>query len=133
MQIIKVSYGKTFSLGNYCSERIDLEATVDAGDTVSGVIMNLKNICDHEHKINNPHLYQEQPNYVPDTNVGNMLQQAEPQSITPKKLSQQEVLEQLINDATTMKALNWLEKPAQKYPQTKELYDFKKSQLEAVQ
>lgn len=31
MTITKVSYGKTYPLGNYSSERIDLEASVEDG------------------------------------------------------------------------------------------------------
>ena len=62
MKITKVQYGKTYSLGNYCSERIDLEASVDEEEeTVTGVIADLKKMCDAEHKANNPHLYQEEP------------------------------------------------------------------------
>ena len=61
MKITKVQYGKTYSLGNYCSERIDLEASVDEEEeTVTGVIADLKKMCDAEHKANNPHLYQEE-------------------------------------------------------------------------
>ncbi len=60
MKITKVQYGKTYSLGNYCSERIDLEASIDEDETVTGVIGVLKKMCDAEHKANNPHLYQEE-------------------------------------------------------------------------
>jgi hypothetical protein len=61
MKITKVQYGKTYSLGNYCSERIDLEATLDERDLECDVIGFLKDKCDEIHKKNNPHLYQEEP------------------------------------------------------------------------
>jgi len=61
MQITKVQYGKTYSLGNYCSERIDLEASIDeTTETVADSIFQLRHYCDEIHKKNNPQLYQEQ-------------------------------------------------------------------------
>lgn len=60
MNITKVNYGKTFSLGNYCSERIDLEASIDEGEDIELVFAQLKKQVSDIHKFNNPHLYQEQ-------------------------------------------------------------------------
>jgi len=58
MVITKVSYGKTYPLGNYSSERIDLEASIDNIETVEEVLQELRDKCDSIHKTNNPHLYQ---------------------------------------------------------------------------
>lgn len=60
MTITKVSYGRTYSLGNYNSERIDLEASVTDSEHIEDVVKELKEMCDTYHKTNNPHLYQEQ-------------------------------------------------------------------------
>lgn len=60
MKITKMQYGKTYSLGNYCSERIDLEASVDESDILDDVAAILKMNCDEIHKAGNPHLYQEE-------------------------------------------------------------------------
>lgn len=59
MTITKVSYGRTYPLGNYASERIDMEATVDPEERIAGVIEQLKDMCDTEHRMNNPHLFPE--------------------------------------------------------------------------
>lgn len=131
MKITKASYGRTYSLGSFQSERIDLEATIDEGEDIQFVVCNLKHECDQVHQKNNPHLHQEQETTVWNSEVPNLgLQVTEPQEAIPsKKLSQEEVLAQLIEDATTLKALKWLEKPSEKYPQTKELYQNKLNQL----
>ena len=133
MKITTVSYQKTYPTGQYANEKIGMEATIDEDkESCIEALNQLRHYCDGIHRQNNPHLHQEQTNYVPDTNVGNISQQPEPQPIITKKLSQQELLVQQIEDATTLKALKWLEKPSQKYPETKELYDLKYSQLEAI-
>jgi hypothetical protein len=42
MQITTIAYGKTFNLGQYQSERIDLTATLDAGDDLEASALLLK-------------------------------------------------------------------------------------------
>jgi len=43
MKITKVNYGKTYSLGNYCSERIDLEASIDeTQESVTDAVFQLR-------------------------------------------------------------------------------------------
>lgn len=42
MNITTVSYGKTFNLGDYESERIDLTAELEEGDTAEAVLRVLK-------------------------------------------------------------------------------------------
>jgi len=61
MKITSVSYNKTYPTGAYANEKIGMEATLDEGETVTGVLHVLKKMCDAEHKANNPHLYQEEP------------------------------------------------------------------------
>lgn len=40
--ITTISYGKTFSLGNYQTERIDLAATLDAGEDPVEAVLRLR-------------------------------------------------------------------------------------------
>lgn len=42
MQITTITYGRTFSLRPYESERIDLTATIDAGDDPTLAALHLK-------------------------------------------------------------------------------------------
>lgn len=42
MQITTISYGKTFNLGQYQSERIDMTATVVEGEDVALALYTLK-------------------------------------------------------------------------------------------
>lgn len=41
MRIIEVAYGRTFNTGNYTSERYDLKASVDPGESHDAVILDL--------------------------------------------------------------------------------------------
>ena len=68
MTITKIQYGRTYPTGNFSSERIDCEMTLDAEDDVQEAFQLLKVQCDTINKKNNPHLYQEQTPIVPDIN-----------------------------------------------------------------
>jgi len=105
MQIIKVQFGKTYSLGNYCSERIDLEASIDeTTETVADSIFQLRHYCDEIHKKNNPQLYQEQipQEFITGSihNNGMFSQPTEPQ---PIKLSPQDEENNLITSIESAK------------------------------
>src|SRR6478609_6468242 len=54
MIITKVQYGKTYNLGNYCSHRIDIEASIDETDNPQEVLSQLKVQCDLFHTTNIP-------------------------------------------------------------------------------
>ena len=134
MTITKVSYGKTYPLGNYSSERIDLEASVEDGERITGVIELLKEICDREHKANNPHLYQEQETIIEfgrDENNNLTRTEKTPQPIdnTPKKLSQKELIQQEIEKCTTIKQVEEWKILSDKDPETKKQWCEKYDQL----
>lgn len=65
MTITKISYGRTYPLGNYASERIDFEASIESDQDPHQALQSLKNQVQHFHESTNPHLYQEpaQPQY----------------------------------------------------------------------
>jgi hypothetical protein len=128
MTITKVSYGKTYNLGNYCSHRIDLEASIDEGEDIQYVLSSLKQQCDLFHTTNVPtseipHLYQETTQgitHYTQPHDGITQDQTIPQ---PKKLSQKELITQEVTNAKTLKALSEWKLLADKYPDLKELYD----------
>jgi hypoxanthine phosphoribosyltransferase len=145
MKITKVSYGKTYPLGNYSSERIDLEASVDEGESISLAINTLKEICDIEHKSNNPKLFQEQeykqlneePPQIPIQKY--QMHDSEKESAAvymsygepSKPITQEQKFLNLINLATSTKELSMYEKTANnhKYQNLKEAYNKKYNQL----
>jgi predicted RNase H-like HicB family nuclease len=146
MVITKVSYGKTYSLGNYCSERIDLEASVTDGEHIEDVVKQLKDMCDTYHKTNNPHLYQEQGQYYNtpqliknETGIERVyshtgdtfIQETYPSENTLIPQTQEQKFLQLISLATSTKELSMYEKTANnpKYSNLKAAYDQKYSQL----
>lgn len=140
MNITKVSYGKTYSLGNYCSERIDLEASIDeTNESVTDAVFQLREYCDQLHKKNNPHLYQEQETTVPKLDGWNELNlkgtwemlptPSDTPTQTPKKLSQQELITQEISKASNPKQLSEWYLLSRKFPETIELYDNKLNEL----
>lgn len=132
MEINKISYGKTYGLPNYGSERIDVEASVDQTDNIAQVFDMLKGICDGQHKLNNPHLYdlsinaevwkqhtnEPLPQNIPITN-------SEP----TQNLSPEQALKEQIDSANDLKGLEWLKPILKKVPQLQEYYDQKHEQL----
>lgn len=64
MTIDRIKYGKTYNLGSYSSERVDLECTLDTDDDMEEAFKILKEHCDSIHKKNNPQLYQEQERHI---------------------------------------------------------------------
>ncbi len=137
MKITKASYGRTYSLGSFQSERIDLEATIDEGEDIQFVVCNLKHECDQIHQKNNPHLYQEQETTIPiddkykqfrDTPISEHLEKQR-KTIESKKLSQKELITQEIYNAKTLKALSEWKLLSDKYPDLKEIYQNKLNQL----
>ncbi len=142
MQITKVQYGKTYSLGNYCSERIDLEATID-NETTEEAIQALRNQCDTIHKKNNPHLYQEQqsqyvktsPDFEAKTGIPfvytNSPQTFESQPVTEEKISPEQEIANTIAEieAATPETLHTFQLQAAKSNKTMGAYNRRKKQL----
>lgn len=59
MRVDRINYQKTFNLGNYTSERIGLEAELEAGDDGEAELKKLKKAVEDLHKATNPGLYVE--------------------------------------------------------------------------
>ena len=60
MKITTVKYGRTFALGNFASERIDLEASIDEGkESAIDAFNQLREYAEQIHMKNHPHLYQQ--------------------------------------------------------------------------
>ena len=129
MTIIKVSYGKTYNLGNYCSHRIDLEASIDEEEDVQYVLSSLKQQCDLFHTTNVPTSeipYQELPD---QQHYSVMMETLSKEPTQP--LTQEQRFLNLISLATSLNELSIYQKTANnpKYPNLKEAYDNKLNEL----
>src|SRR5665213_2338493 len=60
MKIEKISYQKTFSIGPYLTDKVGIEASVDAGETPELVLTTLKAIAEEWHTASNKSLYGDQ-------------------------------------------------------------------------
>lgn len=56
MRTISINYRHTYSLGNFCSETIGLEATIDEREDEQQALLALKNMAQKFHEQNNPQL-----------------------------------------------------------------------------
>lgn len=128
MKITTVSYGRTYPLGNYASERIDLEADVEILDDTQEVVNRLKFMCDEIHKKNNPHLYQEQTPIVSNQQIFTATAPIEIKQ-QEEKISPEQALKEQIDSANDLKGLEWLKPILKKFPQLETYYNEKHSQL----
>ena len=143
MKITQVSYLKTFPLGQFINEKIEITIDLNEGDDVQSALSLARSECELNHKTNNPHLYQEQETmgeYPISTSKENPLETDKYQEFrdTPisqhlenQRLTQEQKFLQLISLATSTKELSMYEKTANnpKYPNLKEAYDKKLKQL----
>jgi hypothetical protein len=126
MQITKVQYGKTYSLGNYCSERIDLEASIDeTHESVTDAVFQLREYCDQLHKKNNPHLYQEQTPEQREVIHAPPYNTYPPEGISepPEKIPQEQKIQNLISQATSLPELKQWELLSKSNEKLKEAYE----------
>lgn len=54
MYITTVNYQKTFNLGNYSSEKIGVEISINPGEDAKEALVIAKNLVEEYHKENNP-------------------------------------------------------------------------------
>lgn len=127
MKTTKVTYLKTFPLGQFINEKIGIEIELNEGDDIQSALAFARSECELNHKANNAHLYKDQETMAEQEPVviwGEPLRKTEPQ-----KLSQKELIISEINKCQSQKQLKEWNLLASKYPETKELYDLKLKQL----
>lgn len=127
MKITTVSYSKKFPYAPYLNFDIGFEAELDETDNPIKVLDTLKQLAENYYKSQS--ILPQEQNYVPDTNVGNILQEPESQSITPPKLSQKELITQEISNAKTPKQLQEWKLLSDKYPDLKQIFEEKLNEL----
>ena len=122
MHIEKISYQKTFNLGNYSSERIGVDINLNEGDTTDEAMAQARALIDKYHS--------ETLSLIDDKQRG-IHEQVIP---TPKEpLSK---TEEMIRDMNTCKDLKILESYrliASKNPELQAAYDLKHEQLLELQ
>ncbi len=114
----RINYQKTFNLGNYCSERIGMEAQLDEGDNAEECLLELKKKVEMMHKVTNIPL--EYGPIMPLTITT-------PQPIPSIDYKAKEEIEDAINDATSIEALAKTKEGASKYGLTTQYMDKLKS------
>lgn len=127
MKTTKVTYLKTFPLGQFINEKIGIEIELNEGDDIQSALAFARSECELNHKTNNSHLYKDQETMAEQEPVviwGEPLRKTEPQ-----KLSQKELIISEINKCQSQKQLKEWNLLASKYPETKELYDLKLKHL----
>ena len=131
MKIDKVSYQKTFNLGNYSSERIGVDILLNEGEDAKEALATAKQLVTEYHKENNPQIYEEQEEGIligePFRNSTQIVQQ--PAAPIPK-LSQEETIIRDIHTCTELKTLQAYKLIAKNNPKIQEHYTAKLSELE---
>lgn len=113
MRVDRINYQKTFNLGNYTSERIGMEAELEAGDDAEFQLANLKKAVEDLHKSSNPGLYVETIyDKMKSTETFTSLSPTPLPSIDYKAI---ERLEICIDNAVTMEELDNLRVEVQRY------------------
>lgn len=133
MKITNVKYGRTYSLGNFCSERIDLEASVDTDtEDIYECLEKLKDTCNTYHKANNPQLCTEKSLFPLDVWDWEDNKWEENPPSTPKTQPHSTI--EAINSCKNLKELQdfqlLVKNMSNKYPEIQEAYDNKLKQLQ---
>jgi len=133
MKIDKISYQKTFNLGNYSSERIGVDILLNEGEDAKEALATAKQLVTEYHKENNPQIYEEQhPLY---NNIVEVMNAVESDVRTfnkksdPPKLSQEETIIRDIHTCTELKTLQAYKLIAKNNPTIQEHYTAKLSEL----
>ena len=138
MQITTVSYNRTYPTAQYANEKIGMEASIGENESPEESIKILKELCDHIHKQNNPHLYQEQDTqYTFDTNNGEIkvskdFWEEKPTQLTENQpLTQEQKIHNLITQSISLPELKQWELLSNnnKYPSLKPAYQEKLKEL----
>lgn len=144
MQIERISYRKTFNLGNYSSESIGVDILLNEGEDAKQALEEAKKLVIEYHKENNPQIYEEQDyegmgtsiedcmaaKYVDSGNkfVGQS-QAIKPSNPSPQKLSQEETIIRDIHTCKDITTLNAYKLIAKNNPTIKQHFESKMSEL----
>ena len=120
MQITQISYQKTFNLGNYSSERIGAEITLNAGEDAMQAINEARKLVMENFTANNL-----QPEILPEPEI----------PIIPKQKQMPiettvDFIKRDINSCTELKVLESYRLIAAGKPELKEAYDNKLIELQ---
>ncbi len=144
MKITTIQYHKVYNLGNYCSEKIGLEASIDETEqSLHDAAKELKEYCDEIHKQNNPHLFQEtqvmdysNPPSTFTNNTGTDTLSMKYAPIEEPKISPEQEIEEVlagIEAATNETELTQWVFPASKNIKTAGAYSRRKKQLGIIE
>ena len=124
MHISTISYQKTYNLGNYSSEKIGVEISINAGEDSMEALRTAKQLCDEYHKETTTSLPPE--NTI--TNVEEILPEIQQPKLSAKQRQEQTLIDS-INSCTDVKVLESYRLIAKSKPKLQTSYDNKLKQL----
>jgi len=128
VKITQVSYLKTFPLGQYINEKIEITIDLNEGDDVQSALSLARSECELNHKTNNPHLYQEQETIQHTYNLNVTAPQ---QEIIIEKISPEQEIEDTLKgiEEATAETLHTFRIKASQNIKTLGAYNRRKKQL----
>lgn len=135
MPITTVNYQKTYNLGNYSSEKIGIEISLNEGQDPKEALHEAKKLADEFHTNTNKEIYPKNADSVPiNINKADPVIKQQEASST-KLLSKEEKQKQLIESCTSMDGNDGLlsyKLLVKSYPHLQDTYDNKLKELQNV-
>lgn len=128
MTITSISYQKTYNLGNYSSERIGVEVSINEGENAMEALDTAKNLCQEFHEKNNPEPPQSTVVSIPLEEIAS-IQAPKPDKKTAKEQQEQRLIDD-INSCQEIKVLESYRLIAKTNENLQTAYDNKLKQLQ---
>ena len=123
MTITTVSYQKTYNLGNYSSERIGVEVSINEGENAMEALDTAKKLCQEFHEKNNPEPPQSSVVSVPFEEIA-AIQPPKIDKKTAKEQQEQKLIDD-INSCTELKVLESYRLIAKSNKKLQTTYDYR--------
>ena len=129
MQITTINYTKTFNLGNFSSERIGVEISINEGEDAKEALNTAKNLV-HEYYMEGLPTQPETHSIVADNKVVPIVQvEKEPET----KLTKEELQKKYLTDCTTIPELETFKLLVKNNPHLQSTYDLHLEQLQQLE
>lgn len=125
MNIKNISYTKTYNLGNYSSEKIGVEISINEGENAIEALRTAKELCDTYHKETTANLPMEST--VVSIPIEEIMEIQAPKKSSKER--QEQTLIDSINSCTELKVLESYRLIAKSKPELQSAYDLKLQSL----
>lgn len=127
MTITTVSYQKTYNLGNYSSERIGVEVSINEGENAMEALDTAKKLCQEFHDKNNPEPFVSGETIIQPAST-EPIPEIKVDKRTAKEIQEQKLISD-INSCTEIKVLESYRLIAKSNEKLQTAYDLKMEQL----